>query len=291
MSYNLNGARARIMKICPALAAKLLNANARNRSVKPSVVAKYAKDMRDGRWGFSEAAIIIAADGGLLNGQHRLHAIVESGCAQTFVVVRGAPVGCIIDMDQGAKRSTRDAIALSGAVPGKIQHFDVACVTMLLSNGPVPPRSITHHDVAAALTTFWPSVEFTTRCAGARTIKHITTAPVFTPVLRAHIIGHKEDRLMEFGAVMTSGESNGVKDRAAIRLRNWLLMHAGVGGGGSMRKDIYARTESSLAYFLQNKSVSRLYGAAEELFPINAEERAALSGSGYSADMRSALAK
>ena len=44
--------------------------------------------MRNGLWELNGAAIVIDEFGNLIDGQHRLSAVVESGTTQQFVVVR-----------------------------------------------------------------------------------------------------------------------------------------------------------------------------------------------------------
>lgn len=65
--------------VTPALAKQWLEKNTNNRNVNFAKVKKMAKDMREGHWDTTHQGIAIATDGTLVDGQHRLMAVVESG--------------------------------------------------------------------------------------------------------------------------------------------------------------------------------------------------------------------
>ncbi|MGH3601565.1 MAG: hypothetical protein ACRDQH_15040 [Pseudonocardiaceae bacterium] len=98
----------------PDTAAQWLTRNRSNRGIRRSQVNKYAGDMTAGRWCLTGAPVQFALDGRLLDGQHRLMAIVQSGVAVPLYVVRGLPVEAQGYMDTGAKRTVADQLKLSG---------------------------------------------------------------------------------------------------------------------------------------------------------------------------------
>lgn len=79
--------KAKVIKINSAVAEKLLEKNDGNRTVSPAVVSRYARDMKAGRWKTAGNPINIGPNGKLLNGQHRLLAIISSGVELEAVVV------------------------------------------------------------------------------------------------------------------------------------------------------------------------------------------------------------
>lgn len=76
----------RIETIDPSLAKLLLEANVRNRPVSWPHVRRIARDMETGNWRLTHQGIALDRDGRLVDGQHRLHAIVESKTTQRMVV-------------------------------------------------------------------------------------------------------------------------------------------------------------------------------------------------------------
>lgn len=108
------GISAEIVTITPALAKEWLRANTHNRPVREARVNGYARMMTAGQWHLNGEAIKRAVDGTILDGQHRLLAIVKSGATITTLVVQGLPSEAQDTMDGGAKRSAGDVFSLRG---------------------------------------------------------------------------------------------------------------------------------------------------------------------------------
>jgi hypothetical protein len=98
----------------PELAEQYLRRVDIQRKLKPHVVAGYAKDMLEARWTMDSNAICMDEDGALVNGQHRLKAVVKSGCTVTFPVMRGLGKKDILHMDSGAARTAADQLHILG---------------------------------------------------------------------------------------------------------------------------------------------------------------------------------
>lgn len=75
--------------ISPQEAQAYLNNNAKHRPIKEKKVAEYMAEMVDGKWRLNGKTICFDSTGRLLNGQHRLSAVVRAGISLTTVVVRG----------------------------------------------------------------------------------------------------------------------------------------------------------------------------------------------------------
>ncbi len=112
------GVTASVETITPDLAGKMLAANTNNRSLRRPLVEKYARDMAAGRWYFTGEAVKFGQDGALLDGQHRLAAVVKSGKPIQMLVVRQLKRDSQDVMDTGAKRTPGDALRLRGETGG-----------------------------------------------------------------------------------------------------------------------------------------------------------------------------
>lgn len=106
--------QAGIVAISPASARELLERNSHNRTINATRVALYAEDMRAGRWQTNGEAIIIAEDGTILDGQHRLMAIVKAGVTIRTMLVRGVKRETFKTIDQGRPRSLGDVLGIDG---------------------------------------------------------------------------------------------------------------------------------------------------------------------------------
>ncbi|MEU9323256.1 hypothetical protein AB0D91_05490 [Streptomyces canus] len=103
-----------IMAVTPELAAKWLKQNTHNRNLRKRAISDYARDMAAGQWRLNGEAIKFATDGTLLDGQHRLHAVIEADVAIPLMVVTGLAGETQETMDAGRKRSAADAFSLRG---------------------------------------------------------------------------------------------------------------------------------------------------------------------------------
>lgn len=105
---------AKVHNVTPALAEKWLGLNLNNRSPRPSLVDKYARDMENGAWMMTGEPVKFDTDGRLIDGQHRLFAIVQSKCTVPLLVLTNVAPEAQLVMDTGAGRTASDALAFSG---------------------------------------------------------------------------------------------------------------------------------------------------------------------------------
>lgn len=106
--------RLSFMQVTPELAARWLKRNLKNRNLRPRTVARYVRDMKAGRWHLDGTPIRFSHDKVLLDGQHRLAAVIESGVTITTAVVVGIDPAAQAVMDTGRARTAADALAIDG---------------------------------------------------------------------------------------------------------------------------------------------------------------------------------
>lgn len=100
--------------ILPPEAQSILDRMVGNRARRQKHVEVMAADMREGRWVDTHEPIAMSVDGNLIDGQHRLAAVVLSGVGQWFWVAVydthqtaiGLPIDC------GARRSMADLLGI-----------------------------------------------------------------------------------------------------------------------------------------------------------------------------------
>lgn len=103
-----------VMDITPGLATEWLRQNTRNRPVSTDRAEKYARDMSAGRWISNGETFKRATDGTLLDGQHRLTAIVLSGATlEEAVVISDLAPETQDTMDQGRARTVADVLGIN----------------------------------------------------------------------------------------------------------------------------------------------------------------------------------
>lgn len=104
--------RVEVVQMTPERAERLLDQNTRNRAVKHNREKNYAGQMRNGDWRVDGNPIRVGRDGVLLDGQHRLYAIVESGTTQTVILVTGLEPESMAAIDTGVSRSLADLLKI-----------------------------------------------------------------------------------------------------------------------------------------------------------------------------------
>lgn len=100
--------------VSPGLAGVLLTQNPDNRRIRPTKLAQLVRDMKSGRWAMNGEAIIVAREGEINDGQHRLTAIVEANIMVPMLFTFGVERETRTTVDQGANRSASDFLAMRG---------------------------------------------------------------------------------------------------------------------------------------------------------------------------------
>ncbi len=99
----------------PERALGLLDRNTHNRAFKRTGLQRFEKLLSTGHWHLTWDAVAISDDGTLLNGQHRLWAIVQTGISAPVLFVSGLPAASQNVGDSGIRRQIRDQLQIAGA--------------------------------------------------------------------------------------------------------------------------------------------------------------------------------
>lgn len=106
---------ARRELITPKIAERYLEALPEGqRRLRKRVVERYAAAMRANRWKLTGEAIKFNTHGELIDGQHRLRAVIESGVSIRCEVQRNVPDDAFMELDTGATRSPGDLLKIAG---------------------------------------------------------------------------------------------------------------------------------------------------------------------------------
>lgn len=133
---------ASVKTITPEMASRMLAADQRarenqdggysRRTLRKGVVDIYARDMAKDSWRFTGEALKFGTDGSLLDGQHRLHAVVKSNRTLTVLVIEGLNPEVQEVMDTGARRTPGDVLRMRGESGSTIL---AAVAKMIISKG------------------------------------------------------------------------------------------------------------------------------------------------------------
>lgn len=112
-----NGPRMSVEVITPAIAEEMLKHNSRNRPIKRSQVVFLTNEILTNRWITTGQAITFVGKT-LVDGQHRLQAVIEAGKSITSCVIRFPSTANTKQIyqvtDRGVPRTFADTLAMQG---------------------------------------------------------------------------------------------------------------------------------------------------------------------------------
>jgi len=133
INYNIIDKTQKVT-ITPEIAEKILMKNQSNRSLNKSIVNKYVREIIDNQWSeFTPDPIVINLNGILLNGQHRLNAVVKANKSIGFnIYIESNILLTPMDLkcDLGLKRNNADLTGINQYISSVI-NFLIRCTTSI----------------------------------------------------------------------------------------------------------------------------------------------------------------
>lgn len=219
-----------IVTITPDLARDWTLLNTRNRKVRYMTVERFARDMAAGNWVLNGESIKIAADGTVLDGQHRLYACIKAETPFQSVVIRGLPLEAQDTIDTGMARKFADQLTLRGevntAILGAIARWAYRWLHGVKMSG-ATDQDPTHNEMFALLEAEPRIREASTFAVAARTRFKSVNGTVWG---MAWLLFHGSDHLTAevFLEKVLSGKDIGAGHPAlAFRNRIWNAREAG----------------------------------------------------------------
>lgn len=194
-----------------------------NRSIKLLQLNKIKRALEKLRWEINGETIIFDAEGRLIEGQHRIKGVLETGVPLWSLVVVGIDREGFKTMGQGAKRTAGDILGIRGVKNSRTIGAALRWVYRYHNDLMMNPHpNITDDELADTLPDHPELVDalpFGIRC-------HAVAAPGLCTAL--HYLCSKRDRALanHFFWSLASGENLGPGDPILV-LRNRLLQTSG----------------------------------------------------------------
>lgn len=256
------------VSVTPAMALKWLEGNTHNRAVRDSVVARYASDMRLGRWRMTHQGIAFNGDGTLIDGQHRLYALIESGVKSVpMLVATGMSFDEQMVIDDHLKRSVVDVLKLEGLEMAQgLSNMHIAVVRRL--SVPVTQMVIEawgRQQTQAALLLHESVVNFAL-ASMAKHMQNIWNAGVLAALARARY--HESvETLTRFAEILVTGEQKLAREQAATLLRTWLLSRRGAGGSRASHEG-FVKSLQAIKTFAAGERLGQLRMTTQDVYPL-----------------------
>ena len=106
--------RSVLVEITPQQAQAILKENRNNRPLYPANIDKISRALTNGHWKYLADPIRFDNNGNLIDGQHRLTAVMNTGIPIIVTVITGFPSWYFEYIDLTKPRSAKDALSLLG---------------------------------------------------------------------------------------------------------------------------------------------------------------------------------
>ncbi len=106
--------KAELRTITPEIAARMLDANTSNRPITEANIARLTKEIKNGKWKVNGDMIRLSDSNTIIDGQHRLYAVMRSKITIQSWVMTGLPSDVFDTIDLGKRRTSGDTLACRG---------------------------------------------------------------------------------------------------------------------------------------------------------------------------------
>jgi hypothetical protein len=252
-------------RITPHKAQAWLNKNQSNRKLRTGIAERYADDMRNGKWTECPVPISFYEDGDVADGQHRLWAIIESGCTITFPVARGLSRDAGLNIDTGLGRTIVDNARIAG-VEGGITAALASCARAC-EEGTQSSMRISNARRLDMVEKHRTACEWS--ISNVRHHRGLCGTVVTAAVARAWYIEGDKDRLALFCDILGTGRYGGSdSDLAPIAMRNYLLAKGPHASHQSEWRDTFMKVQNAIWYFMRQKKLMVVRTVQDEQYPL-----------------------
>ena len=240
MSIKKNGMAVSIRTISPDEAKRYQATSLRNRPLNDRRVSQYARSMRDNNWS-AGSMLIIDEEGHMVDGHHRMAAIIQAGTSVDMVVLSGLPTRFIPNIDTGRPRSAGDMLAFVEGLEGVGSLRNKAALTRMvlgIDNGD-SNIVVSHNEIADFMLDNIALIEKSYKCYTSVKALGVTIGVGAAVCVICRAYGIDCPKFDEFWCQVASGEMLKA-GLPAFALRNALFASGRSGSGGSrQRNDAY----------------------------------------------------
>lgn len=179
--------KSEIILIAPQQAESWLANKGQNRKLSVKHVTYLANEIKSGRWRLTHQGVAFGDDGCLLDGQHRLAAIVQAGIATEMMVTYEVPRGEFTIVDRGMPRNL-------STITG-IPKFATECYQIMIRIAKKHGGRPSPDDVYLLHKYFSTMAEDLQNACGAKT-RFFSSAPIRTAAIVSIASGHEDKYIL-----------------------------------------------------------------------------------------------
>jgi hypothetical protein len=258
-----------VKQVTPEIAAKWLEGNTHNRPLNEAAIDRLVRDMQAGRWRLTHQGIAFDENDILIDGQHRLWAVVMSNVTVPMRVFFNESAANMAAVDTGHIRSNLDVMDLTGEA-GKVTPLHLAALRAMLAGIRCTTQRMTAGEETALMIKHREAIEFAVEHLGASRFRGVATATTRAIIARAYYsVDHA--RLIRFCDILKSGTTADEDEKPVGLLWQFLVSSVHAGKSPPARRSRYGKTERALLALLRRESLTLLRASDGELFPLPEE--------------------
>lgn len=246
------------IRVTPLMASTWLLNNSQNRTISQHTVTLYSRAMQNNEWRETHQGIAFYEDGTLADGQHRLHAVMQSGCTVPMLVTNGLARDTAYGIDANRPRSTSDIVRIGG----EANWLDTRIMQALRVVYPL--SKISASEAIALATPIKDNLLFANKLF-PNNMKGIN-ATLRAAIALAHYYGADERRLEEFANVIYTGVVANHQDTAAIKIRD-ILMFGDKSSSRANKDDLLSKVQHGIYKFLRYEPIKVVRPSSDLPYP------------------------
>ena len=257
---------AYIVYVTPQLAQQWLECNVFNRPFKQDVVDMYVRQIKSGLWRRTHQGVAFDTRGTLIDGQHRLMAIVNTGITVPMLIFTDEPKENFEFIDCGCNRSNLDTVRMSSRKETLRLAHTHTVIAMVAGRFCKTRGRYSNAELGELYRRYAVAVDFAVAQLGDYPVKRINDPTVRGVVARACYYLGKE-QLIDFCNMLKGQNQEHPAAKMVNTFRECLMLWED--RRENTRREIYKRCECILRAIQNDDVLVGFPTASAELFPIN----------------------
>ncbi len=233
--------KIQVMTITPQMAVDMLKKNTENRKLRESTIETYATDMRNGDWVLTHQGIAFDNDGKLIDGQHRLYAIIRANVPVETLVTTGSQGH--MNIDTQIKRTPTDILGIEKNKVAIVKMWKEGTVRFL--SGRKSMLSIA--EIKGWYDIHKEAIDFAVESTHTHKL-YLRMNAIKAAVATAYYhVDH--EKLKRFCEVLISGEAVNELDKDPLKLREWVIFNKDA--KSSSNRLVYLRVQQVIKKYME----------------------------------------